>query len=227
MQSSSTRSEPRRLLVMGASAGIGLEVVRQGLAAGYKVRAFARGAHRMVLQHERLELVSGDARSPTDVRAALRDTEAVIQTLGVPFNLRLFTGPINLFSEATEVVLDVMPSTECTRLLSVTGFGAGDSQGSIHPLQRLGFNLVFGRAYADKSKQEQMIKNSNLNWTIVRPGVLTNQANPRKYRALLEPTDWRNGIVSRAAVANFLISAIPDQNTFGKSPVVIRAGMSD
>lgn len=214
-------SATNRLLVMGASAGIGLEVVKQSLAAGHQVRAFARSAQSMELQHNQLETFAGDALDATAVQAALQNVDTVIQTLGVPFNLRLFTGPITLFSQATQTLLAAMDKSDCKRLLSVTGFGAGDSQVSIHPLQRLGFNLVFGRAYADKSKQEQMIKSSNLNWTIVRPGVLTNGDGSKPYRALVEPTDWRNGVVSRAAVANFLVKSIADQKTFNTTPVII------
>ncbi len=209
------------LLVMGASSGIGLEVVKQGLAAGYQVRAFARSAQSMTLQHDQLEKFAGDALEPTAVQEALQNIDAVVQTLGVPFNLQLFTGPITLFSQATQTLVAAMNESDCQRLLSVTGFGAGDSQASIHPLQRLGFNLVFGRAYADKSKQEQMIKNSNLDWTIARPGVLTNGAGNKPYQTLVAATDWRNGVVSRVAVADYLIKSVADQNTYSTTPVII------
>lgn len=210
-----------RLLVIGASKGIGLEVVKQALAAGYCVRAFARNAQSIDIEHERLDVFVGDALDTAAVQSALADTDAVVQTLGVPFNVRLFTGPITLFSAATTVLLNAMDEKNCRRLLSVTGFGAGDSLESIHPLQKLGFNLVFGRAYADKSKQEQQIKNSGLDWTLVRPGVLTSRQNAENYRILFEPEDWRNGIVSRAAVANFLVRSIGDRSTFGTAPVII------
>ena len=220
-EANSTTPTSTRLLVIGASAGIGLEVVKQALATGLRVRAFARSALSMGLEHERLEIFAGDALDATAVQAALKDIDAVVQALGVPFNARLFTGPITLFSAATEILLRAMDGSDCRRLLAVTGFGAGDSQASIHPLQRLGFNLVFGRAYADKSKQEQKIKNSDLDWTIVRPGVLTSGRNAEHYRVLINPGDWRNGVVARAAVANFLVRSVADQNTFSTSPVII------
>lgn len=206
---------------MGGSGGIGLEVVKQGLADGHQVRAFARSARSIELRHERLETFAGDALDAAAVQAALKGTDAVVQALGVPFDLRLFTGPITLFSAATEILLNAMSDATCTRLMTVTGFGAGNSRASIHPLQRLGFDLIFGRAYADKSKQEHLIKSSDLDWTIVRPGVLTNGRDAERYRVLVEREDWRNGLVSRAAVANFLIKSVADQSTFRKSPVLI------
>ena len=91
----------------------------------------------------------------------------VIQTLGVSVG-DLFR-PVSLFSQSTRVLVSAMESQGVKRLICVTGFGAGDSYASISFLQLVPFRLVFGRAYDDKSVQERLIKNSSLDWTIVRP----------------------------------------------------------
>jgi hypothetical protein len=78
---------------------------------------------------------------------------------------------VHLFSDATRVLIAAMGAQGVKRLICVTGFGAGDSRASISFLQRLPFQIVFGRAYADKSLQERLIKESVLDWTIARPGV--------------------------------------------------------
>jgi uncharacterized protein YbjT (DUF2867 family) len=88
-------------------------------------------------------------------------------------------------------------------------------------LQRLPFQLVFGRAYEDKSRQERLIEESLLDWTIARPGVLTNGPRTGRYKILTEPSQWRNGIISRSDVADFLIRKIDDQTYFHKAPVLI------
>ena len=212
----------KRLLIIGASRGIGFQTTRRALAEGYTVRAFARSANRIPLDHAALEPVGGDALDPQAVTAALSDVDAVIQTLGVPFNWRLLTGPISLFSEATRVLLDAMTASDCKRLLSVTGFGAGECADRIHPLQRPGFALVFGRAYADKTRQEEMIVASGLRWTIARPGVLINGAASGRYRVLREPDTWRNGVISRADVADFLVTQCESEEYVGAAPVLIR-----
>lgn len=108
------------------------------------------------------------------------------------------------------------------RLISVTGFGAGESRSRIPTLQRLGFDLVFGRAYGDKDIQENMIKQSGLDWTIVRPGVLINTRKVGRYRILVSPEDWRNGIVSRSDVADFLVKQLTDDTCLKKAPVLVR-----
>ena len=64
------------------------------------------------------------------------------------------------------------------------------------------------------------IKNSKLDWTLIRPGVLTNQRFKSACRVRLKPSEWRNGIVSRAAVADFIASAIDNSEMIGAEPVL-------
>lgn len=208
-----------RILIIGASRGIGLETTRKALEAGYRVRALARSASGITLTHPNLEKVSGDALNPRDVEAALAGVDVVIQALGVGFG-DLFR-PVKLFSEATRVLVAAMKAKGVKRLICVTGFGAGDSRDSIGALQIVPFNLVFGRAYGDKSIQEKLIKDSGLDWTIARPGVLTNGARTGRYKILAQPSQWRNGIISRADVADFLVRQIEDRAYVGQAPVLV------
>ena len=193
------------VLIVGASKGIGLETVRQALACGHSVRAFARSAGSIGLTMPALHKITGDARDSNTVNAALSGVDVVVQTLGI--GLRELLQPVNLFSQATSVLVEAMKSQGLKRLISVTGFGAGDSAANISPLQRIPFQLVFGRAYRDKDLQERLIKASPLNWTIVRPGVLTGGKRKGHYKILCDPVQWRNGTISRADVADFLVEA--------------------
>ena len=208
-----------RVLIVGASKGIGLETTRQALEAGHNVRALARSATAIAVSNPRLEKMRGDALKVEDVEAALVGVDVVIQTLGVGFG-DLFR-PVHLFSDATQVLFTAMRSHGIKRLICVTGFGAGDSRASISCLQRLPFQIAFGRAYDDKNLQEKLIKESKLDWTIARPGLLTNGPRTGRYRLLDEASQWRNGIISRADVAEFLVRQIGDQAYFRKTPVLI------
>ena len=82
------------------------------------------------------------------------------------------------------------------------------------------FRLILGRAYDDKDRQEQLIQASNLDWTIVRPVVLTSGPPSGRYKALLDPESWRGGFISRADVAHFLVQQIDDEAYLGKTPVL-------
>jgi len=208
-----------RVLIVGASKGIGLETTRQALDAGHDVRALARSATAIAVTNPSFEKIRGDALKTEDVEAALVGVDVVIQTLG--FGLGDLFRPVHLFSDATRVLIASMRSQGVKRLICVTGFGAGDSRASISCLQRLPFQIVFGRAYDDKSLQEKLIKESELDWTIARPGVLTSGPRTGHYRILVEASQWRNGIISRADVAEFLVRQIGDQAYIRKTPVLI------
>jgi putative NADH-flavin reductase len=209
----------RRVLVVGASKGVGLETAKALLEAGHQVRAFARSAQGIQLSDPKLEKVSGDATNSQDIVPALIGIDVVIQALGVAVG-DLFR-PVHLFSDATRVLVGAMERQGVERLVCVTGFGAGDSRPSISCFQRLPFRLLLGRAYDDKDEQERLIKDSTLKWTIVRPGVLTNGRRTGRYRVLHQPPQWRNGVISRADVADFLVRQTEDQTLVRKTPVLV------
>jgi uncharacterized protein YbjT (DUF2867 family) len=112
-----------RVLIIGASKGIGLETTRQALQAGHDVRALARSATAIAVADTSLEKMRGDALKTEDVEAAVVGVDAVIQTLGVGLG-DLFR-PVHLFSDATRVQIAAMRSQVVKRLICVTGFGAG------------------------------------------------------------------------------------------------------
>jgi putative NADH-flavin reductase len=208
-----------RVLIIGASKGIGLETTRQALKAGHVVRALARSASGIAASDKNLEEIQGDARNPQDVEAALSGMDVVIQTLGVGVGALL--RPVHLFSDATRVLIAAMEAQGVKRLVCVTGFGAGDSYGNIGCLQRVPFRIVLGRAYDDKTVQERLIKESKLDWTIARPGILTSGARTDRYKVLSEVAQWRNGTISRSDVADFLVSQIEDRTFVRQTPVLV------
>ena len=210
----------KRILVMGASKGIGLETVQKAIDSRYLVRAFARSAYDIGLNHSELEKFRGNALDHEDVCEALKYVDVVVQTLGI--GLRELFAPVSLFSEATKLLLLAMKSSGVKRLICITGFGAGDSSQSISAFQRLPFDAVFGRAYADKTFQEYLIKSSDLDWTIVRPGVLTGNFCAGRYQAFDNPKDWRNGIIARSDVADFCIKQITNPVSFHKAYVLVK-----
>src|SRR3954462_1425586 len=190
LSATENRTETKvRVLVIGASRGIGRDVVKAALTDGHLVRAFARSAQTIGISHANLEKRNGDALREADIAGALHGMEAVVQVLGV--RGRDLFKPVSLFSAATRVLVPAMERLEVQRLIAVTGFGAGDSRKAITPLQGIPFRLFLGRAYDDKSVQEQVIKSSRLDWTVVRPGVLVSAPGLGRYKVLAEPGQWR------------------------------------
>jgi uncharacterized protein YbjT (DUF2867 family) len=211
------------LLVIGASRGIGLETVRQALAAGHRVRAFARGPAAIPLDQVGLEKVAADALDAAAVTKAVEGADAVVQSLGASHGPQSLLRGTTIFSGATRILIDAMRATGVRRLVTVTGLGAGDSRGQGGFLyDALIFPLVLKRIYDDKDVQEQMIKASGLEWTIVRPGLLTSGPATGQARALIDASEWHAGSVSRADVAEFLVREAFERRFVGKTPLIIR-----
>lgn len=210
------------ILVIGGSHGIGLECVRYGLERGHRVRAFARSAQSIPIEHDLLEKRTGDATRADDVAAALDGVDAVILALGVPKKISVLLRPIHLFSDATAVLVPAMAEKGIRRLLAVTGFGTGDSYARLSSAERIGFQAIMGRAYADKTRQEELITGSDLDWTIARPGFLTSNRRTGRYQVMTEAATWRNGMISRADVAHFLIHAAENGTFLREAPVLVR-----
>jgi putative NADH-flavin reductase len=209
-----------RLLVIGASQGIGLETVKAALAAGHTVRAFARSAGKVAIEDAFLEKVDGDARDPTAIGHALSGVDAVIQSLGVTLTPQTVISGTRLFSDATRILVDAMTAHGPKRLVVVTGIGAGNSRAALGVLGTAAFALSLRRIYDDKDVQEMIVNRSVLDWTIVRPGILTNTPKGR-CRALLDPKDWRPGPVARADVAGFIIGHLDDPAYLRQTPALL------
>ncbi len=105
-----------RIVVSGGSRGIGLETVKTLLHRGHHLTLFSRGGRKVNLSDPNLGLFPGDALDDADVNAAIEAKDVVVQTLGVPANLRLLSEPIDLFSSATRTLIGAM---ETKKLLGV------------------------------------------------------------------------------------------------------------
>jgi putative NADH-flavin reductase len=211
-----------KVLIIGASRGIGLETVKAALRAGRRVRALARSAAGIPIQDASLDKESGDALDSDTVRKALQDANVVIQTLGVDISPRAIFERTTLFSQSARVLVDAMKAAGVKRLIAVTGLGAGDSRGYGGFLyDAIAFPLLLKRVYDDKDVQEWIIRYSGLDWTIARPGLLANGPATGNYRVLTGPNEWRFGVIRRADVAEFLVRQIDDPALIGATPLLI------
>lgn len=210
-----------RITIFGATSGIGRAALEEAVSRSHTVRAFARGADALE-DRPGVERCAGDARDPDDVARALEGADAVIYALGIKESPAMLWREVTLFSDTTPILLDRMARAGLRRLLVVTGFGAGRSKAAMSTLERAGHWALLGRPYADKDRQEAMIMSSDVDWTIARPVILTNSARSGRYRVLRDPSEWRNGLISRADVACYLLDAIEREEDIRSDVVLAR-----
>lgn len=214
-----------RILVIGASRGIGLATCRAALSQGYRVRAFARNITAHAIRHPDYEAMQGDALDPGDVARALVGCDAVVQTLGITADPATLLNPVTLFSQATQLLLTQIraianDTPRPIRLIAITGYGVGDSRRALPLPERVLFEAVMGRVAADKERQESLIRSSDTAWTILRPGFLTRAVSCPRARLRTDPQEWRNGFVSRDTVADTILSLLRTGDHIHKAAVL-------
>jgi putative NADH-flavin reductase len=197
-----------RIAIIGGSKGTGLATAQEALARGHEIVIVSRSDPRLIQNGVRW--LAGDARDATVLERALEGVSAAVTALGVSQTWKKTA----LFSQAEEALVHTMRHAGLKRTVLVTGLGAGDSRGRQGWLyDNVLFPALLARSYVDKDRAEAVLQQSDLNWTIVRPGRLTNGAKKNRVEALLTPETYRYGAISRADVASFVLDCI-EQGTF-------------
>ncbi|MBI2619429.1 MAG: SDR family oxidoreductase [Ignavibacteriales bacterium] len=196
------------LLVIGSTGGTGREIVTQALEQGHFVTAFARNPARMKTRHERLTVVEGNVLDPASLDRAVPGHDAVLCALGHK-QWFIKTG---ILSEGTRNLISAMETHGVKRLICETTLGIGDTRGKLglyYTLFVIPFITYF--YFRDKERQEQFIRESSLDWIIVRPGQLTNGRKRGIYRHGPDVGSFLMTVhISRADVAGFMLNQTKD-----------------
>lgn len=206
-----------RILVLGATGGTGRLIIKQALSGGYDVAALVRSPERAG-DLQGVELIAGDARDEAALRQALKGRDAVVSALGTPASP---FREVTLLSSATTALVSAMKAEHVSRLVCITGIGAGDSAGHGGFLfDNLIFPILLRNVYADKNRQEEVIRSSGLDWVLVRPSVLNNRPGGQTIRALTDLSGFHGGTISRDDVAQFVLEQVQHDAWVHRSPLI-------
>lgn len=197
----------RRILVLGATGGIGRQVVLQATAAGLEVTALVRGAEGLPETSRPIRVVTGDIRTDLPaVRKAYEGQDAVISALGVGKSFK----PAGLMADACPRIVAAMQAAGVRRLVFTSAFGVGPTWPDLPLLPRFFAATLLRQIYADKAQGERAIVASGLDWTIVYAVGLTN--GPRTGGVRVGEHLRLSGFptISRADVAAVLLQQLDD-----------------
>ena len=204
-----------KLIIFGAAGSTGRQVVEQALKQGHDITAFVRNPEKFDPKNEKLKIVKGDVLDYGTVERAIQGQDAVLCTLGrPPFDKS------NLRSNGTRNIIRAMEKTGVKRFICQSTDGAGDSRKTLPFLYKY-FIVPFllRRVFKDHEIQEGYIKESRLDWTIVRPTALTNGERKRSYFhgfiSKGKPVLFK---ISRADTADFMLKQLTDTHYLHKTP---------
>ncbi|HKQ28172.1 MAG TPA: NAD(P)H-binding protein [Burkholderiales bacterium] len=206
-----------RLIVFGPTGGTGQHLVAQALAARHDVTAFARNAAAVAIR-PRLAIVAGDTADPDAVGHALAGHDAVLCALGGrPWRRRAW-----VCSTAIRNIVRSMEKHRVRRVVAISTFGAGDTRTQVGWLARkLLFGLVLRSEVADKEAMESRLSTTDLEWIVVRVGLLTDGPARGAWRSADDGSIRGMGTIARADVAAFMLAQLEDDAWLRRKPVIM------
>jgi putative NADH-flavin reductase len=206
-----------KLLVFGSTGGTGRELLIQALDQDHRVTAYARDPAKIEdIQHSRLTVVRGDVLDAVTVKSAVAGHEGILVNIGA--------GPsrTTLREEGTRNIVEAMQSTGVKRLICQSSLGVGDSRTNLPFFTKYVIVGIFLRhAFADHELQEAVVRQSSLDWTIVRPPYLKDGPRTEVYRHGFSTTDKQiKNWISRADVADFMLKQLVDDTYLHQAPGV-------
>lgn len=192
-----------KLVIFGATRGTGKQVMEQALQAGHDVTVVVR--RPVEIMHERLNIVRGDVMKLSEFERAMAGQDVVVSSLGVANR-----EPTNLYSQGITNIINAMRDAKIHRLicLSASGFDPGPLWQRV--IARPLLNFAFKYGYDDMKRMENIVRESGLDWTIIRPPRLTDGARTGSYQIAVNrhlTSGWK---ISRADLADYIVKHLDD-----------------
>lgn len=198
-----------KLTIFGPTGGTGVQIVRRALAAGHQVTTVARRPEAVRPGHPQLRTVAGDVLGPAPLREPVAGADAVLSALGS----RGVRQPTTVYSAGTAAILTAMREAGVRRFIGISAVPvAPDEQKNLferrvlHPM----LYWFFGGGYDDMRRMEDLLAESDLDWTVFRPPRLTSKPANGRYRTALDAPLPRARSIPRADLADAMLAAAQD-----------------
>jgi putative NADH-flavin reductase len=201
-----------RIAIFGATGKTGILTVYQALDKGHVVTAFARDPSRVTITHKNITIIQGDILDYEKVKLAVEGQDAVISTLGYDKNRKN-----TILSEGTGNIIRAMNEFRVKRFICMSAAGIFKNDAGFL-FGRIIIPLFLNQVYEDKIRQMEIIKQSDLEWVIIRPTSLTDAPKTGSYKITADkPATSR---IPRADVADFMLKLITNKQYDGQIPAI-------
>ena len=185
------------LLILGATGRTGRLVVERALAAGHNVTALVRSLEKLTMSNSNLRVVAGQATNTSDISRALEGADAVISTLG---------GKGSVIADSTQAIVTAAREAGVSRVVALSSWLV--ERDRMDAMTRLLTGIAMGAVIKDQSAGEQMLRRSDLEWTIVYASMLSD--GPARGSVVVLPDGAKRRMsekISRADVAAWMLQA--------------------
>jgi uncharacterized protein YbjT (DUF2867 family) len=201
-----------KLFILGATGATGLKLIERALTTGHQVTVYVRNPDKLGNFKDKVNVIQGELADEQKLIAAIAGQDAVLNVLGY----RKFKDKSAFISKTMAMTIKGMEQNKVSKIVYESAYGIGGKNSVVNPYLRF-FLKLFGliNPFKDHFQAEKLIKQSSLNWTIARPGRLTDGEALETYRA----QEGLKGFIkiSRADVAHFMIDALTNDKWSKKS----------
>ncbi|MFZ3589707.1 NAD(P)-dependent oxidoreductase [Bacillus sp. DJP31] len=206
-----------KVVIFGASGRSGIPLVEQALERGHDVTAFVRTKSKLANTQPKLTIVEGDVLNSEDVERAIIGQDVVLSVIG-----HTKQGPKDLLSKATQNILKAMNNLGVKRIISLTGAGVkvpkDVKQGFVSRFFETLLKLFEKELWMDSVKQKDLIKESTVDWTIVRgPRLLVGEKTENYQTGYFK---FNKPMINRADVAHFILDEIEKNQFVREYPLI-------
>lgn len=204
-----------RILILGSTGRTGKLVTQTAIARNHQVTAIIRDKSQATLP--KVKHLEGSLTNEQLLNEALQGIDAVVVTLNInrtsdnPF--AKVTSPLTLISDSVGALIPAMEQNKVKRIISISAYGVGDTF-KYMPLPArllLRYSNIW-KAYEDHARQEQLLRQSKLDWTVVRPVMLSNKDTVDYKTSAGKPS---GSSISRKAMATFVLDALESEKYVG------------
>ena len=205
-----------KLLIIGGTGKTGRELIKQALHQGHIITAIVRNPNKLKVDDPNLKVLKGNILIPKSFSNAFQEQDAVLSAL----EHKKLIIKTSILSEGTKNIINAMKENSIKRFICITSLGINDSRFKLGLFYTLFIiPLILLLYFFDKAKQEKLIMKSKLDWTIIRPGQLTNGKRRTQYKHGSKVGHYiLTKMISRADVAHFMLSLLKDKTYIHKAP---------
>ncbi|MBO0593987.1 NAD(P)H-binding protein [Cellulophaga sp. E16_2] len=214
-----------KILILGATGRTGKLVLAEALRQGYEINCLVREPKKITENHIMLNIFKGSPERISELENAMQDCEGIISALNISrksdFPWSKLRTPSTFLSDVMKNIISLSEKNKINRIVACSAWGVAETEEEIP----FWFNWIIKNsnirvAYKDHERQENLLKTSNLNWTIVRPSGLINLKKEQKIIESYGNEPKPKITISRKSVAEFMVNALTNEKLIGQAPVI-------